>query len=159
MEHASRELLAGVVLDGVDRGRAALAELRSVRRRGAPDRAAFHHALPHLRGWAVTALAARRLPPRPALFDLVVIDEAQHCPLPEAVPLLFRARRALVIGDPAQLPHVDVVPARTDAVLRDRHAVPRDWLARHRLSPVRHSLLAAAERAAGGAAVLDEHYR
>lgn len=159
LEQASAELLAGVVLDGVDRGRPALAELRSVRRRGAPDRAAFHHVLPHLRGWAVTAGAARAVPPRPGLFDLVIVDEAQHCPLPEAVPLLFRARRALLIGDPAQLPHVEPVPARTDAVLRDRHGLSREWLARHRLSPVRHSALAAAERAAGGASVLDEHFR
>jgi AAA domain len=159
LEKASVELLTGVVLDGIDRGRPALAELRSVRRRGAPDRAAFHHVLPHLRGWAVTAVAARAIPPRPGLFDLVIIDEAQHCPLPEAVPLLFRARRALVIGDPAQLPHGEPVPARTDAVLRDRHAVSREWLARHRLSPVRHSALAAAEHATGGASVLDEHYR
>jgi hypothetical protein len=159
LEQASTELLAGRVLDGIDRGRAAIAELRSVRRRGAPDRAAFHHVLPHLRGWAVTAVSARRIPSRPGLFDLVVIDEAQHCPLPEAVPLLFRARRALVIGDPAQLPHGEPVPARTDEALRERHGVPREWLARHRLSPLRHSALAAVERAAGGAIVLDEHFR
>jgi hypothetical protein len=159
LEQASVELLGGVVLDGVARGRPALAELRSVRRRGAPDRAAFHHALPHLRGWAVTAVSARRMPPRPGVFDLVIIDEAQHCPLPEALPLLFRARRALVIGDPAQLPHGEPVPARTDAVLRERHGVSRHWLARHRLSPVRHSALAAVERAAGGALALDEHFR
>jgi hypothetical protein len=159
LERASRELLSGAVLDGVERGRSALAELRSIRRRGAPDRSAFRHVLPNLRGWAITALAAHRLPSRPALFDLVVVDEAQQCPVPEALPLLFRARRALVIGDPAQLPHVGVVPARTDAALRHRHAMSRAWLVRHRLSPVRHSVLAAAERAAGGALTLDEHYR
>jgi len=106
----------------------------------------------------VSAGAAHRIPLRSALFDLVVIDEAQRCSLPEAVPLLFRARRALVIGDPAELPLSGELPARTDCVLRERHGVPRHWLARHRLSPVRHSLLAAAEQA-GGAAVLDEHYR
>ncbi|WP_214407002.1 AAA domain-containing protein [Pseudonocardia lacus] len=159
LERASGELLTGVVLDGVDRGRPALAELRSIRRRGAPDRAAFHHVLRHLRGWAVTAAAAHRIPPRAALYDLVVIDEAQHCSLPEAVPLLFRARRALVVGDPAELPLAAGLPSRTDCVLRERHAVARHWLARHRLSPVRHSLLAAVEQAAGGAAVLDEHFR
>ncbi|MCO1659566.1 AAA domain-containing protein, partial [Pseudonocardia humida] len=159
LEQASGELLTGVVLDGVDRGRPALAELRSIRRRGAPDRAAFHHVLRHLRGWAVTAASAHRIPPRSALFDLVVIDEAQHCSLPEAVPLLFRARRALVVGDPAELPLAGELPSRTDCVLRERHGVARHWLARHRLSPARHSLLDAAEHAAGGAAVLDEHFR
>ena len=75
------------------------------------------------------------------------------------MPLLFRARRALVIGDPGELPLAGELPSRTDCVLRERHGVARHWLARHRLSPVRHSLLAAAERAAGGAAVLDEHFR
>jgi hypothetical protein len=73
--------------------------------------------------------------------------------------LLFRGRRALVIGDPMQLPHIAKVPAETDAKLRARHNISREWLGEHRLSPVRHSAFAAAEQATGGAELLDAHYR
>lgn len=51
------------------------------------------------------------LPPRPGLFDLVVIDEASHVDQPLAAPALVRARRAVVAGDPRQLRHVSFVSA------------------------------------------------
>lgn len=48
--------------------------------------------------------AARVLPLQAALFDRVIFDEASQCPLEEALPALFRARRAVVCGDEQQLP-------------------------------------------------------
>ena len=64
-------------------------------------------ALPALPVWAVTNLSARtNLPLQPALFDLVVIDEASQCDVASALPLLVRAKRALIIGDQRQLIHV-----------------------------------------------------
>ncbi len=57
--------------------------------------------------WIVTNLSVRRaLPLEPGLFDLVIIDEASQCDIPSAIPLLFRAKRALIIGDPNQLRHI-----------------------------------------------------
>ncbi|MBI4905893.1 MAG: ATP-binding protein [Acidobacteria bacterium] len=80
--------------------------------------------------WAVTSLSARgRLPFEPALFDLVVIDEASQCDIASALPLLFRARRAVVIGDPLQLRHVSTVGPQQDRLglaahgLAEGHAV------------------------------------
>lgn len=40
------------------------------------------------------------------LFDLVVIDEASQCDIASALPLLYRAKSAVIIGDPLQLPHI-----------------------------------------------------
>src|SRR5262249_60432228 len=46
--------------------------------------------------WSVTSLSARgRLPFEPGFFDLVVIDEASQCDIASALPLLYRARRAV----------------------------------------------------------------
>lgn len=57
--------------------------------------------------WIVTNLSARNaLPLRPGLFDLVVIDEASQCDLASAMPLLYRAERSVIIGDPKQLRHI-----------------------------------------------------
>jgi hypothetical protein len=46
------------------------------------------------------------LPAAPALFDLVILDEASQIDQPRAAPALLRARRAVVVGDPHQLRHV-----------------------------------------------------
>ena len=57
--------------------------------------------------FAVTALSARnRVPFTPGYFDLVVFDESSQCDLASALPILFRAKRAVIIGDPKQLQHI-----------------------------------------------------
>jgi superfamily I DNA and/or RNA helicase len=43
------------------------------------------------------------LPLLPALFDLVIIDEASQCDIPSVIPLLARSRKAVLAGDPMQL--------------------------------------------------------
>src|SRR5262249_32540112 len=72
--------------------------------------------------WAVTSLSARgRLPFEASLFDLVVIDEASQCDIASALPLLFRARRAVIIGDPLQLKHVSTLAPQQDRLLLASH--------------------------------------
>ncbi|KUP97045.1 DEAD/DEAH box helicase [Thermobifida cellulosilytica] len=56
--------------------------------------------------WAVAVGRAHELPPRAGMFDLVIVDRADRCGIGEVLPLLYRARRALVIGDPAAPPPV-----------------------------------------------------
>jgi len=68
--------------------------------------------------WGVTTLSARgRLPFEPACFDLVIIDEASQCDIASALPLLLRARRAVIIGDPFQLKHVSTVAPQHDRLI------------------------------------------
>jgi hypothetical protein len=59
-----------------------------------------------IKGWATSTHSVRRLELTPKLFDLVVIDEASQCSIAAVLPLLYRARRALIIGDPMQLGHI-----------------------------------------------------
>jgi very-short-patch-repair endonuclease len=76
--------------------------------------------------WAVTALSAkRRLPFTPSLFDLVVIDEASQCDIASALPLLFRAKRAVIIGDPQQLRHISKITPKQERVLLQKHELVR----------------------------------
>jgi very-short-patch-repair endonuclease len=66
--------------------------------------------------WAASNLgAASRIPLVPALFDYVVLDEAAQCDIASALPLLARARRAIIIGDPAQLTHITQVRPEWEA--------------------------------------------
>ncbi len=74
--------------------------------------------------WGVTSLSARgRLPFEPACFDLVVIDEASQCDIASALPLLFRAKRAVIIGDPFQLKHVSTVAPQHDRLILAAHGL------------------------------------
>ncbi len=74
--------------------------------------------------WAVTSLSARgRFPFEPALFDVVVIDEASQCDIASALPLLFRAKSAVIIGDPLQLKHVSTVTPKQDRQMLAGHGL------------------------------------
>jgi very-short-patch-repair endonuclease/RecA/RadA recombinase len=85
-------------------------QLRNVARTGSGARKArgsIVPALPAIPVWGVTNLSARtNLPLTAGLFDLVVIDEASQCDVASALPLLVRAKRAVVIGDRRQLTHI-----------------------------------------------------
>jgi len=74
--------------------------------------------------WAVTSLSARgKVPFEPGHFDLVVIDEASQCDIASALPLLFRAKRSVIIGDPMQLRHISAVTHHKDADLQSKYGL------------------------------------
>lgn len=74
--------------------------------------------------WAVTSLSARgRIPFEPAHFDLVVMDEASQCDIASALPLLYRAKRAVIIGDPKQLRHISAMQPRQEAELQEKYGL------------------------------------
>ncbi|NDU73858.1 AAA family ATPase [Actinomadura sp. DSM 109109] len=159
VRRASAALLDSTVRSSARRGRGAITALLAAQNRGGSDWAALREALATVRGWAVTSLSARRFPDDPALFDLVIIDEASQCAIPHVLPLLFRARRALIIGDVMQLPHIALIDAAREGVIRREQGLRSEWLEKHRLGFRRHSAFHAAERAAGGSLLLDEHFR
>lgn len=115
--------------------------------------------LKHVRGWAVTNLSIRRFPTEPGLFDLVIVDEASQCSIPQVLPVLFRAKRALIIGDPMQLAPVIILKPAQEAEIRRKVGVSASWLEKHRITYHRHSAFHAFETAARGSLLLDEHFR
>ncbi len=54
--------------------------------------------------WMVSPDTVAQIFPRECLFDVVIFDEASQCRLEEALPVLLRAKRVVVAGDPKQLP-------------------------------------------------------
>lgn len=73
--------------------------------------------------WAITSLSARRIPFEPGYFDLIVIDEASQCDIASALPLLFRAKKAVIIGDPQQIRHISSLSKKQDQMLLEQHDV------------------------------------
>lgn len=125
-------VLESTVRTSARRHRRLITELIRAQSTAGSDWRVLKNALTAVRGWAVTSLSAGRFPPEPALFDLVIIDEASQCAIPHVLPLLFRARRALVIGDVMQLPHVSRLNAERDAALRREHGLRPEWLDKYR---------------------------
>ncbi|MEC4014972.1 caspase, EACC1-associated type [Streptomyces sp. H27-D2] len=112
-----------------------------------------------IKGWAISTHSVRQLELSPRLFDLVVIDEASQCSIPSVLPLLFRAKRALIIGDPMQLGHIASISPQQERQARERAGLSAAWLEEHRLSYRAHSSYHAAAQHGASALLLDEHYR
>ncbi len=71
--------------------------------------------------WGVTNLSVgSHIPLVPGMFDLAILDEASQCDIASAIPILFRAKRAAVVGDPNQLKHVTKLSVSKDSLLRKR---------------------------------------
>jgi hypothetical protein len=111
--------------------------------------------------WVVTNLSVRNaLPLRPGLFDLAVVDEASQCDIASAVPLLYRAKRSVIIGDPNQLRHITSIGGEEETRIARRsdasELTPR-W------SYTENSLFDLAERALNERSerpiLLRNHYR
>jgi type II secretory pathway predicted ATPase ExeA len=112
------------------------------------------------RAWASTnRTLGQILPLAPAMFDLVVVDEASQCDLASAAVALARGRRAVVVGDPHQLRHVCFLSHAREVAAFERHGVPGRQREQFRYS--RRSLFDAAADAVPQDCffLLDEHFR
>jgi AAA domain/REase_MTES_1575 len=90
----------------------------------------------------------------------VIIDEASQCDVASALPLLFRARRAIVSGDPKQLRHLSFLREDRQAALASQHGLTASQ--RSQWNYRTHSLLDVVNGALPSqddVTLLDEHYR
>jgi len=72
--------------------------------------------------WAVTNLSVRHcLPLAPGVVDVAIIDEASQCDIASVIPLLYRAKRAVIIGDPNQLQAVHTLSKGRNQQLLAKH--------------------------------------
>ena len=84
----------------------------------------FPDMLHRLPAWAVTNLSvSHRIPLEPGVFDLVVIDEASQCDIPSCLPLLYRAKQAVIIGDPLQLPQITQITRNIEDLFMRRQGL------------------------------------
>ena len=57
------------------------------------------------------------MPLIPEMFDLAIIDEATQCDIASCLPILQRAKRVAIVGDPKQLRHVSFLARSKQAIL------------------------------------------
>jgi very-short-patch-repair endonuclease len=114
---------------------------------------------PFLPAWAVTNLSAPgAISFHAGIFEVAVIDEASQCDIPSAIPLLYRSKRAVIIGDPQQLRHITTLPQGRESQLAAKHKLTET--ADQPFTFVNNSLFdVAAASASAGMFALRDHYR
>jgi hypothetical protein len=112
--------------------------------------------------WVVTNLSAKHsFPLKNNLFDLLIIDEASQCDIVSALPLFYRAKHVVIIGDPHQLSHISLLTETQDRQLALAQNLPEDCFTE--FSYTKHSLYDLAAHIAHEhkeqPVLLNEHYR
>lgn len=64
---------------------------------------------------------ANIVPIEEGLFDLLIIDEASQCDISSSIPLLYRAKSIVIVGDPNQLRHISFISKRKEALLNVKY--------------------------------------
>lgn len=159
LSETSGELSRALAAEALSRGRSLMAQRLQALRQGSGYQKSQRKLMAHVKGWGISTHSVGQLELTPQLFDLVVIDEASQCSIPSILPLLFRAKRALIIGDPMQLGHIPGISAEQERQARVRAGLSAALLEDHRLAHHAHSSYHAAAQHGGAALLLDEHYR
>jgi very-short-patch-repair endonuclease len=110
--------------------------------------------------WACSSLSMRSsLPLVPGVFDLAIIDEASQCDIASSLPILARARRVMIVGDPRQLQHVSRLSQVAERQLLEVHGLTD--LSVQRFTYRVNSLfdLAHGSQAVSARGLLSHHYR
>jgi len=68
----------------------------------------------------------RVLPLKEEMFDLVIIDEATQCNISSCLPALYRAKRAMIVGDTKQLKHYSFLAKSKEAQLMIKNNLTSD---------------------------------
>ena len=107
--------------------------------------------------WLASPETVAQVFPRRELFDVVIFDEASQCRLEEALPVLTRAKRVVIAGDPKQLPPTRFFEAAI-STSQDDPIVDEQDVFEAQQSEV-EDLLAAALNLQVQESYLDVHYR
>jgi len=97
------------------------------------------------------------LPAIPALFDLLILDEASQIDQLQAAGVLCRAERVMVVGDPKQLRHVSFLADDRMSSELDVCGIHESTL--RRLLDLRRNSIFDVAAAAAPVTWLDEHFR
>lgn len=111
--------------------------------------------------WLVTADTLHRtLPLKKEMFDVVLIDEATQCNIAAALPALYRAKRALIVGDAKQLKHVSFLSKDKERELLQKNHINEEALNKlsYRDNSILH-LTSDAITTQKSVTMLDEHFR
>ena len=108
--------------------------------------------------WCVTTYAVSgSLPLKPGLFDVVIIDEASQCDIASCFPILYRAKKAVIVGDDKQLPHLSFLEKAKEQSFLSQYEIPDKYQLMWRFRT--NSMFDLASYYSTSPVLLDEHFR
>lgn len=108
--------------------------------------------------WCVTTYAiSGSLPMKPGLFDVAIIDEASQCDIASCFPILYRAKRAVIVGDDKQLPHMSFLEKAKEQSFLSQYSIPDKYQLMWRFRT--NSMFDLANYYSMNPVLLDEHFR
>ena len=108
--------------------------------------------------WFVTTYAVSgSLPMKPGMFDVAIIDEASQCDIASCFPILFRAKRAVIVGDDKQLPHLSFLEKAKEQSFLSQYGIPDKYQLMWRFRT--NSMFDLADYYSMNSVMLDEHFR
>ena len=108
--------------------------------------------------WCVTTYAVSdSLPLKPGMFDVAIIDEASQCDIASCFPILFRAKRAVIVGDDKQLPHLSFLEKAKEQSFLSQYGIPDKYQLMWRFRT--NSMFDLADYYSMNSVMLDEHFR
>lgn len=111
--------------------------------------------------WVTTTQSTKGFPVFPEIFDVLIVDEASQCTLTNLIPLVYRAKALVVIGDKEQLPAIPSIGEQTERSLAKKYSLDDDDLMA--LGHCKNDVYETAVRVLPGGITqvynLDEHYR
>lgn len=103
--------------------------------------------------------AANAIPLEREIFDILIIDEASQSDIPSALPLIYRSKNVVIIGDPMQLKHISGLTPEEDNTISSNCQIPSEL----KLTYSNRSLYSVAEHISNlsltPVVFLTEHYR
>ena len=108
--------------------------------------------------WCVTTYSiSGSVPMKPGLFDVVIIDEASQCDIASCFPILYRAKRAVIVGDDKQLPHLSFLEKAKEQSFLTQYEIPSKYQLIWRFRT--NSMFDLANYYSMTPVLLDEHFR
>lgn len=108
--------------------------------------------------WCVTTYAiSGSLPMKPGLFDVAIIDEASQCDIASCFPILYRAKKAVIVGDDKQLPHLSFLEKAKEQSFLSQYGIPDKYQLMWRFRT--NSMFDLANYYSMNPVLLDEHFR
>lgn len=163
LKNRRREALKGLLRDQIKRQRLivhtkALVERKKNLQNRLLEGEDFKPLLEAFPCWCVTTYAVSgSLPMKPGLFDVAIIDEASQCDIASCFPILFRAKRAVIVGDDKQLPHLSFLEKAKEQSFLSQYEIPDKYQLMWRFRT--NSMFDLANYYSTSPVLLDEHFR
>ena len=108
--------------------------------------------------WCITTYAvSNSLPLKPGMFDVAIIDEASQCDIASCIPILYRCKKAVIVGDDKQLPNLSFLEKSKEQSFLSQYEIPEKYQLMWRFRT--NSMFDLANYYSTKPVLLDEHFR